>query len=228
MLWGRSIPSYVGEPGLKQFKSIARMEHPLVCGGTYHSCLSLDFVQGASPRMWGNHVTPPFTSIPIGSIPSYVGEPARGGYPARVSQEHPLVCGGTIMNRYRLASGWGASPRMWGNLRDDKTVVNGFGSIPSYVGEPTGPGPRAGRDTEHPLVCGGTRHLPARRGPEHGASPRMWGNPLGRDILYPFLTLLWTLSCWWEGGPSSGGWRFGAFGHDMPCPACRGVLFSVR
>ena len=138
------------------------------------------------------------------------------------------MCGGTIMNRYRLASGWGASPRMWGNLRDDKTVVNGFGSIPSYVGEPTGPGPRAGRDTEHPLVCGGTRHLPARRGPEHGASPRMWGNPLGRDILYPFLTLLWTLSCWWEGGPSSGGWRFGAFGHDMPCPACRGVLFSVR
>ena len=182
-----SIPSYVGEPGLKQFKSIARREHPLVCGGTYHSCLSLDFVQGASPRMWGNHVTPPFTSIPIGSIPSYVGEPARGGYPARVSQEHPLVCGGTTGNQ-------------------------------------AGPAGTA----EHPLVCGGTPGVHGVIWNDVGASPRMWGNPLGRDILYPFLTLLWTLSCWWEGGPSSGGWRFGAFGHDMPCPVCRGVLFSVR
>ena len=203
---GGSIPSYVGEPSDHRARAMMPWEHPLVCGGTGWVSLRYSDPYGASPRMWGN---PSDAGNPVplgGSIPSYVGEPLSKPPSWPKLKEHPLVCGGTTWKQSRLFGAHGASPRMWGNRNARDPQVDRIRSIPSYVGEPRLALLYLRPIPEHPLVCGGTAAVNGPKAWKTGASPRMWGNPLGRDMLYPFLTLLWTLSGCAGGRPLSCGW----------------------
>ena len=126
--------------------------------------------------MWGNLRHKAANQSPVGSIPSYVGEPPRLSRPRALCREHPLVCGGTYQVRAGVVPCVGASPRMWGNRLCPRGRPSGVWSIPSYVGEPCPMSAMITSGWEHPLVCGGTLQPIFRVPPMPGASPRMWGN----------------------------------------------------
>ena len=77
-----------------------------------------------------------------------------------------------------LASSWGLSPRVRGNLAAAGPVGWGDGSIPARAGEPRrGGASRLGRWV-YPRACGGTGGAGSTSWRGEGLSPRVRGNPL--------------------------------------------------
>ena len=143
--------------------------------------------RGPSPRVRGNPETPP-AGDGARVHPRVCGETAvdvdQHTIPAGV---HPRVCGETeailgLGHRHP-----GPSPRVRGNLFDDRQPLVDAGSIPACAGKPRSESCPGRRRRVHPRVCGETCRFRLRQSLGWGPSPRVRGNP---DAADPILDLV--------------------------------------
>ena len=194
----RSIPACAGEPSLHVSHESPLWVYPRVCGGTPHRVHNPTSSLGLSPRVRGNRCPPDaigrcFWSIPacagnpIGlcrvgywprSIPACAGEPAAAAAVNAPTRVYPRVCGGTMSKITPPSCATGLSPRVRGNLRDDRSNGARWGSIPACAGEPQ-TASFAGDEKPrrvYPRVCGGTAVVAPPITAAQGLSPRVRGN----------------------------------------------------
>ena len=171
-----SIPACAGEPFSARSLSATERVYPRVCGGTLLVSAADLGKHGLSPRVRGNRKAGLAVRPREGSIPACAGEPPPGSLARRVRRVYPRVCGGTMSKESAVIVGNGLSPRVRGNLLQERHRVVRQRSIPACAGEPSGGDVRRLADAVYPRVCGGTAApmpLPLR---VRGLSPRVRGN----------------------------------------------------
>ena len=110
-----SIPAHAGEPASRNTSASRSRVYPRACGGTPPNAAPIDFLQGLSPRMRGNHLFA-CSFIPLqGSIPAHAGEPRSPSLRSPGRRVYPRACGGTSWVRLSMNPCSGLSPRMRGN-----------------------------------------------------------------------------------------------------------------
>ena len=120
-----------------------------------------------------------------GSIPAHAGEPCSMGFRTGYPRVYPRACGGTS-SAVRMASpSRGLSPRMRGNPEILSSRRTPKGSIPAHAGEPHKIPPLKFEHGVYPRACGGTAAEDLVPFYRKGLSPRMRGNPLEIEVLFP-------------------------------------------
>ncbi len=172
----RGIPACAGEPTRPSRPGSALSVYPRVCGGTVVIPKSAVDVKGLSPRVRGNLPADALVEAEDGSIPACAGEPLAAESCVAESGVYPRVCGGTSVVVLRLASIFGLSPRVRGNLGNISAGPDATGSIPACAGEPYPPQISCPRAQVYPRVCGGTLTAGFHTDGIAGLSPRVRGN----------------------------------------------------
>ncbi len=171
-----SIPTRVGEPCTLQGPAHPIQVYPHAGGGTINDGRHTRINAGLSPRGWGNPMDGVPDEMPIGSIPTRVGEPFLAAISTYRCWVYPHAGGGTPLTVWPIATRSGLSPRGWGNPIGSSTAVDGIGSIPTRVGEPTGAIRVRYVGGVYPHAGGGTSKTPKTTPEVVGLSPRGWGN----------------------------------------------------
>ena len=153
--------------------------YPRVCGGTAVSIDDKTAVLGLSPRVRGNHDKAEYLPGATGSIPACAGEPRPQRGRLSYQQVYPRVCGGTTQLGRSMASEYGLSPRVRGNLQNVKADGIVAGSIPACAGEPGAVSYSTDQCRVYPRVCGGTATRRIIGADRPGLSPRVRGNLRG-------------------------------------------------
>ena len=113
------------------------------------------------------------------SIPACAGEPIGQAEQQLLDEVYPRVCGGTLVEKHANRLGVGLSPRVRGNLQQDRILKHRTGSIPACAGEPNRHCRALPATRVYPRVCGGTRSSRKDEVRTGGLSPRVRGN---RDL----------------------------------------------
>ena len=171
-----SIPACAGEPSGIIAAVALVMVYPRVCGGTHAGPGRQAARRGLSPRVRGNHCSPPCPAFRPRSIPACAGEPRWASYQRAWREVYPRVCGGTAHYPALPAAARGLSPRVRGNRRRPGRRPQRQGSIPACAGEPRCTRPLRKIQRVYPRVCGGTIAPGAVILMPLGLSPRVRGN----------------------------------------------------
>ena len=172
----RSIPACAGEPDQGADANGAGQVYPRVCGGTASTMARRYADRGLSPRVRGNLGECNPGRADVGSIPACAGEPRARVVRYRCTKVYPRVCGGTALARYDVPDSEGLSPRVRGNLDNQRVAASGFRSIPACAGEPPSGSRCRWPPGVYPRVCGGTRPTASDFTTDAGLSPRVRGN----------------------------------------------------
>ena len=211
----RSIPACAGEPRFRLLLVPLAKVYPRVCGGTPLTRQPHPPPADLSPRVRGN---------PLQQI---AGPGALEVY--------PRVCGGTTQTGRAANRPAGLSPRVRGNLSGFAVLTNQTGSIPACAGEPVSPIAANPGAPVYPRVCGGTPTAFPPPCTRRGLSPRVRGNPCGKQP--PGRTprsipacageprWLWCAASCWAVYPRVCG---GTTPAATPPPAARGLSPRVR
>ena len=135
-VYGRSIPTCVGQPRLSRSLANAARVYPHVCGAADIAAISTRDNVGLSPRVWGSLVVPFCESSSHRSIPTCVGQPDSIRDVSNVCQVYPHVCGAAIRLNTARRPRPGLSPRVWGSQNENNPIQDRKGSIPTCVGQP--------------------------------------------------------------------------------------------
>ena len=180
-----SIPASAGEPIWERRAATGTWVYPRECGGTPATVVLVPAGEGLSPRVRGNLPAPGNADDGKGSIPASAGEPARRTCGWATWRVYPRECGGTWPRMVMGAAATGLSPRVRGNRFRLGLLRRLWGSIPASAGEPMSPRRPHGVFAVYPRECGGTSVTPAAWPDARGLSPRVRGNPGGRDAAEP-------------------------------------------
>ena len=165
-------------------------------GGTICTVILTVSSRGLSPRGRGNRLFAKASSLCMGSIPAWAGEPLPCSVASIRRQVYPRVGGGTQIRSNTCRHYWvyprvgggtnssswislafsGLSPRGRGNPAQFTRLQPCQGSIPAWAGEPSHRGEPRSFQGVYPRVGGGTPLLFARLRPVEGLSPRGRGN----------------------------------------------------
>ena len=173
---GGSIPACAGEPMGKPMLSYMCRVYPRVCGGTRAEFRSGFLDKGLSPRVRGNRICTQPERVNLRSIPACAGEPWPLCASETLSRVYPRVCGGTTLNRGKMAIVSGLSPRVRGNPAMTACRSASSRSIPACAGEPWCLLLPVFQCGVYPRVCGGTLSLHSSGVRPYGLSPRVRGN----------------------------------------------------
>ena len=89
---------------------------------------------------------------------------------------YPHVCGAAVPQRFYRSDDRGLSPRVWGSLLTDSSVLLCERSIPTCVGQPPLATSRERLMPVYPHVCGAARISWSDPPLAYGLSPRVWGS----------------------------------------------------
>ena len=138
---------------------------------------------GPSPRGRGSLDGAEDGAVVVGFIPAWEGEPARSSGRSPATRVHPRVGGGAKLVLDVTSLDEGPSPRGRGSHRLGRNAPPGFGSIPTWAGEPTRTTVCPAACRVHPRVGGGARMTRRWRLLTPGPSPRGRGSLLvTRDL----------------------------------------------
>ena len=156
-----SIPAQAGEPQEVIEIQYALQVYPRAGGGTGVPLVSMEVLQGLSPRRRGNRTREAgMVRIP-GSIPAQAGEPLILTGRVMPNRVYPRAGGGTdgFVGGAPSAVSSGLSPRRRGNPLGRGSARGVRGSIPAQAGEPCTSSPRGDLTarTVYPRAGGGTR-----------------------------------------------------------------------
>ena len=181
----RSIPARAGEPTAWSVAMFPVGVYPRACGGTGGMPIRAQWGAGLSPRVRGNHARRQWPNTGNGSIPARAGEPTPRPRDPTPTTVYPRACGGTPVGRGEDCRLAGLSPRVRGNLSDQRPQVVGNGSIPARAGEPSAILPASSGCAVYPRACGGTSRVDADVYSQVGLSPRVRGNRSARPGAHP-------------------------------------------
>ena len=216
--------------------------HPRVCGELQGGSPQHSIIVGSSPRVWGTRNSAAVRHSGRRFIPACVGNSDCLVCRWQWVPVHPRVCGELIRLPLCGCPHFRSSPRVWGTLMNETSVLSTHRFIPACVGN-SDPIPVCARIFPvHPRVCGELPSVRPRLIRYQGSSPRVWGThpgppPLG--IGSRFIPACVGNSPW----PSSSGDRVSV--HPRVCgelvakpmlvvtlprfiPACVGNSYSTR
>ena len=136
-LFGRSIPTHVGNTRWFPPRIIRHPVHPHACGEHCKPRRTYYRKPGSSPRMWGTPITAAWFIVALRFIPTHVGNTHSGFCDNRLVTVHPHACGEHNSINFVPASTTGSSPRMWGTRTNHIRFRRWQGFIPTHVGNTT-------------------------------------------------------------------------------------------
>ncbi len=154
MLPLRFIPTHVGNTVRFACAGSVAPVHPHACGEHVIAKSDLAPKDGSSPRMWGTQVAAWSEAMPIGFIPTHVGNTGRCRARCRRPPVHPHACGEHFPDNEQNSDSPGSSPRMWGTLLLHFNDLGAQRFIPTHVGNTTVELLRDEYNAVHPHACG--------------------------------------------------------------------------
>ena len=179
-------------------------------------------MDGLSPRVRGNPLSPTQQTWCFRSIPACAGEPQYIRGPQSTSTVYPRVCGGTVRNQIAHECVQGLSPRVRGNPRMGDFIPMPVRSIPACAGEPRKLSSSVKPDQVYPRVCGGTMSEGVAVVTYLGLSPRVRGNQA--LLQFHSLGLRSIPAC--AGEPTSSG--FSMSSNGVYPRVCGGTTYQLR
>ena len=189
-LFGRFIPTCVGNGHEMRYKGHSLPVHPHVCGERARARNNRGDCQGSSPRVWGTVETPCHAVVNPRFIPTCVGNGRCSALQVPMMAVHPHVCGERSQWRDQEQRNNGSSPRVWGTV---KTCCPGLVArrfIPTCVGNGQPSTWARPPWPVHPHVCGERIMDKLQPGSMIGSSPRVWGTgrrPVGYRLVGRFI-----------------------------------------
>ena len=110
-----------------------------------------------------------------GIIPTRVGTRQKSRVYADDSWDHPHACGDKFRKQRKNHNLEGSSPRVWGQVDEDRNVKAVRRIIPTRVGTRIIQPMDTARKEDHPHACGDKHSIIISINITHGSSPRVWG-----------------------------------------------------
>jgi len=174
-LYGRFIPTGVGNAAVASAAFSSVTVHPHGCGERLQRTLKTPPTGGSSPRVWGTLTAHRARGLDGRFIPTGVGNASPASPRAREVAVHPHGCGERFIEALRGRFTPGSSPRVWGTLVGSVTLATSNRFIPTGVGNALLRHNNRITDPVHPHGCG-ERVKPRGKSIEIGGlSPRGWG-----------------------------------------------------
>ena len=123
--------------------------------------------------------------IAVGITPAYAGKRCRGQCSSSPSRDHPRVCGEKVQLLPDLCFHKGSPPRMRGKVIPASALAFSSGITPAYAGKSGTRSLPAGRQGDHPRVCGEKVLVAGVSYTGTGSPPRMRGKA-SRSCWYIF------------------------------------------
>ena len=177
----RDIPTRVGRTRTQRARQDSSPGHPHACGENKYSGTGPMSITGTSPRVWGEPVRVDDRADVVRDIPTRVGRTWPRGWPPSRETGHPHACGENGQTSSQFYAVNGTSPRVWGEQLLPAVFTREERDIPTRVGRTTVARSPTARATGHPHACGENSSGVSSIGIENGTSPRVWGEPVGRD-----------------------------------------------
>ena len=130
----RIIPTRVGTSNLCRAHELIYQDHPHACGDKSRSRHGLLFSLGSSPRVWGQVVCFLDLCAQNGIIPTRVGTSLYHFRRRRAFRDHPHACGDKTLTMRLHPAIPGSSPRVWGQVMQQKGTIRFIRIIPTRVG----------------------------------------------------------------------------------------------
>ena len=169
------IPACAGSTCPSRPSAATAGDHPRMCGEHRICCQSCKISTGSSPHVRGALVQDFLQGLSTGIIPACAGSTTGVAASAKVTRDHPRMCG----EHGRLATmpcrSPGSSPHVRGAQRLERQSCSLSGIIPACAGStPTATRPsREPRD--HPRMCGEHPLVTSSASPSAGSSPHVRG-----------------------------------------------------
>ena len=144
-------------------------------------CTSPRRFRGLSPRVRGNPIRPTAAAWSGWSIPARAGEPGNMSSNECSYTVYPRACGGTALQPAKGRCPVGLSPRVRGNLFQNRVEVISVRSIPARAGEPAIMRRQILNNLVYPRACGGTQALELARQEQQRSIPARAGEPRRHD-----------------------------------------------
>ena len=116
----RNIPTRVGRTTFAAVARNEKKEHPHACGENPPGGELDRLLHGTSPRVWGELPGEGDHLLGVRNIPTRVGRTSIQGTSSRRLAEHPHACGENSGLTPAQRAVFGTSPRVWGELINDK------------------------------------------------------------------------------------------------------------
>ena len=134
IVYGRFIPTRVGDTSTRTTPWWKAAVHPHACGGYLKVKIYLLMIFGSSPRVWGILSSSKLLFLLDWFIPTRVGNTRCAGAVRQGSPVHPHACGEYGGEVSGEAFGVGSSPRVWGIHRQGHQRAAAARFIPTRVG----------------------------------------------------------------------------------------------
>ena len=147
--------------------------------------LLIAIVTGPSPRVWGELSGVAAIIDVERTIPTRVGRTRLRSLGSSRWSDHPHACGENGLPETMILMWYGPSPRVWGELRMQKSTLDAVRTIPTRVGRTPCSGKLSAVSADHPHACGENSRCTASRNACNGPSPRVWGELVELVLLQP-------------------------------------------
>ena len=171
----RIIPTRVGTSQAMRAATYRARDHPHACGDKALKQRPYTVYKGSSPRVWGQAVRCRSYMQAYRIIPTRVGTRKISIDLCVMLWDHPHACGDKTRYRNAPCQFLGSSPRVWGQVYQDRCFLGIYRIIPTRVGTSSLRHLRRWSRQDHPHACG-DKLPPFRISPVlSGSSPRVWG-----------------------------------------------------
>ena len=172
----RYIPTPVGRLQRGGSWTVRMPVHPHACGEIVTTNHYIVWINGTSPRLWGDLFTPPGAIHQARYIPTPVGRFfQRACYYINVAV-HPHACGEIPQAGSGFADINGTSPRLWGDWAYNWLYAVSGWYIPTPVGRLITNKTNMVKFPVHPHACGEILLREQQVANLSGTSPRLWGD----------------------------------------------------
>ena len=131
-----------------------RQDHPHACGDKRKALLFRRLMVGSSPRVWGQERYALILPCIFRIIPTRMGTSVAECLFEIIYRDHPHAYGDKSLAPVGGLSGNGSSPRVWGQVVNERDIGTGKGIIPMRMGTSRrNPYPQA-RSWDHPHAYG--------------------------------------------------------------------------
>ena len=169
------IPACAGSTCPSRPSAATAGDHPRMCGEHRICCQSCKISTGSSPHVRGAQFRGEFVDHLVGIIPACAGSTTGVAASAKVTRDHPRMCG----EHGRLATmpcrSPGSSPHVRGAQRLERQSCSLSGIIPACAGSTSWETLRRSSIRDHPRMCGEHPLVTSSASPSAGSSPHVRG-----------------------------------------------------
>ena len=169
------IPACAGSTCPSRPSAATAGDHPRMCGEHRICCQSCKISTGSSPHVRGALVQDFLQGLSTGIIPACAGSTTGVAASAKVTRDHPRMCG----EHGRLATmpcrSPGSSPHVRGAQRLERQSCSLSGIIPACAGSTSWETLRRSSIRDHPRMCGEHSVKHNAKGNDQGSSPHVRG-----------------------------------------------------